>query len=160
MKKYVYVVLATALAGSAYAAENVVANGGFEAGVMPPWGTTSMTVAAAGARSGSYGAYYLTQTDGGGCPGDAELTRWCDLRQDLGRTVRPEEFVGAVMWVHFAPDALGNPWYLNVTLGTNELEFASTEGELVRGWNRVTFPGELVTTPFSFVYIKPSFAIG
>jgi hypothetical protein len=160
MRKYIYVVLATVLAGTAFAAENVVGNGGFEAGVMPPWAATRMAVAAAGARSGSYGAYYFTQTDGGGCPGDAELTRWCDLRQDLGRTVGPDEFVGAVLWVYFAPDDLGNPWYLDVALGTNALRLESGKGELVRGWNRVTFPRELVTAPFSFVHIKPSLAIG
>lgn len=160
MKKYIYLILATVPAGAAFAAENVVGNGGFEAGVIAPWGTTSMAVAAAGARSGGYGAYYLTQTDGAGCPGDAELTRWCDLRQDLGRTVRPDEFVGATLWVHFVPDNLGNPWYLSVTLGANELDLESSKGELVRGWNRVAFPRELVTAPFSFVYIKPSFAIG
>jgi hypothetical protein len=160
MKKYIYIILATVPAGAALAAENVVGNGDFEAGVMGPWTTTRMAVAAAGARSGSYGAYYFTQTDGGGCPGDAELTRWCDLRQDLGRTVRPNEFVGATLWVYYAPDNLGNPWYLNVTLGTNELRLESDKGELVRGWNRVTFPRELVTAPFAYVYIKPSLAIG
>jgi len=160
MTKYIYVLVATALAGTAFGAENVVTNGGFEAGAMPPWATTRMAVAAAGARAGSYGAYYLTQTDGAGCSGDAELTRWCDLRQDLGRTVRPDDFVGATLWVHFAPDNLGNPWYLNVALGANELDLESAKGELVRGWNRVTFPRELVTSPFAYVYIKPSFAIG
>lgn len=160
MRKYVNVFWAVVLAGTAFAAENVVSNGGFEAGAMPPWTTTRMAVVAAGARSGSYGAYYFTQTDGGSCPGDAELTRWCDLRQDLGRTVGPDEFVGAVMWVYFAPDNLGNPWYLDVALGPNGLRLESVKGELVRGWNRVAFPGELVTAPFSFVYIKPLLAIG
>jgi hypothetical protein len=76
MKMYISVFSAMALAAAAFAAENVVSNGGFEAGVMPPWTTTRMAVAAAGARAGSYGAYYFTQTDGAGCSGDAELTRW------------------------------------------------------------------------------------
>lgn len=160
IKKHIYVILATALASAAFAAENVVGNGGFEAGAMPPWTTTRMTVAAAGARAGNYGAYYFTQTDGAGCPGDAELTRWCDLRQDLGRTVRPDEFVGATLWVHFAPDNLGNPWYLEVALGGNELRLESSKGQLLRGWNRVTFPRELVTLPFGYIYVKPIFAIG
>ncbi len=161
MKKYIYIYVAVALAaGVAQAAENVVGNGGFEAGAMPPWTTTRMTVAAAGARAGNYGAYYFTQTDGGGCPGDAELTRWCDLRQDLGRTVSPNEFVGATLWVHFAPDNLGNPWYLEVALGGNELRLESSKGQLVRGWNRVAFPRELVTLPFGYIYVKPIFAIG
>ncbi|MEE8639802.1 MAG: hypothetical protein V3T41_05270 [bacterium] len=160
MKIYVSVFSAMALAAAAFAAENVVSNGGFEAGVMAPWTTTRMTVAAAGARAGSYGAYYLTQTDGAGCPGDAELTRWCDLRQDLGRTVEPNEFVGATLWVHFAPDNLGNPWYLDVALGVNEMRLESAKGHLVRGWNRVTFPRELVTQPFGYIYVKPIFAIG
>jgi hypothetical protein len=163
MKNDICILLAVAFAVSAaaaFAADNVVANGGFEAGVIAPWATTSMVVTSSAPRSGSYWAYYLTQTDGAGCPGDAELTRWCDLRQDLGRTVRPDEFVGAELWVHFAPDGLGNPWYLDVALGDNELKLSSARGELVRGWNHVTFPRELATLPFDYIYVKPIFAIG
>lgn len=161
MRKYIYAYVAAVLAaGSALAAENVVANGGFEAGALPPWTATRMVAAAAGAKSGEYGAYYFSQTDGGSCPGDAELTRWGDIRQNLGRTVKPEEFVGATMWVYFAPDKLGNPWYLEVALGPNELRLESAQEQLVRGWNRVAFPCELVTLPFDYVYVKPVFAIG
>lgn len=160
MKKHICFYLAALAAGTALAAENVVANGGFEAGVIAPWATASMVVTSSGPRSGNYWAYYFTQTDGDGCSGDAELTRWCDLRQNLGRAVRPDEFVGAVLWVHFSPDNLGNPWYLDVALGDNELQLSSARGELVRGWNGVTFPRELATRPFDYIYIKPSFAIG
>jgi hypothetical protein len=161
MKKYIYVTISVAFAaGAALAAENVVANAGFEAGVLEPWTATRMVAAAAGAKSGVYGAYYFSQTDGGPCPGDAELTRWGDLRQNLGRTVKPDDFVGATMWVYFAPDDKGNPWYLDVALGPNELRLESARGELVRGWNRVAFPRELAKLPFDFVYVKPVFAIG
>nr|NIT35334.1 hypothetical protein [candidate division Zixibacteria bacterium] len=136
------------------------ANGGFEAGVMAPWTTTRMAVASSGARTGSYWAYYFTRTGGTRYAADAELTRWCDLKQKLGRAVRPNEFLAADLWIHYAPDNLGNPWHLELALGPNELRLSSSRGELARGWNRVTFPRRLVTLPFDYVYVKPSFTIG
>jgi hypothetical protein len=160
MKNTIYLFIALLVVGAAYAAENAISNGGFEAGVLAPWATTGMSASPEGARSGSYGAYYLTQTDGEGCPGDAELERWCDLRQDLGRTVDPDEFLGAVIWVYYEPDKLGNPWYLDVALGFNELRLESSKDELVRGWNRVAVTAESVTVPFAYVHIRPSFTIG
>jgi|GEM_PF-5481661 len=161
MKNDIRILLAVAFAASAAAAsEDLVANGGFEAGVMAPWATTTMVVTSSGAPKGSYWAYYFTQTGSARCAGDAELTRWCDLKQELERTVRPAEFVAAQLWIHYAPDDLGNPWHLELALGPNELRLSSSRGELVRGWNYVTFPRKSVTLPFDYVYVKPSFTIG
>jgi hypothetical protein len=161
MKNNIRIVFAVAFAASAAAAsEDIVANGGFEAGVMAPWKTTGMVVTSSGAAKGSYWAYYLTQTGNAPFAGDAELTRWCDLRQELGRTVRPAEFLAAQLWIHYTPDNLGNPWHLELALGPNEVRLSSSRGELVRGWNYVTFPRKSVTLPFDYVYVKPSFTIG
>jgi hypothetical protein len=40
------------------------------------------------------------------------------------------------------------------------MRLESSQGQLVRGWNRVAFPRELVTQPFGYIYVKPIFAIG
>lgn len=161
MKNDIRILLAVAFAASAaVASEDLVANGGFEAGVMAPWATTRMAVTSSGARTGSYWAYYFTQTGSARCAGDAELTRWCGLTQELERTVRPAEFLAAQLWIHYTPDNLGNPWHLELALGPNEVRLSSSRGELVRGWNHVTFPRKSVALPFDYVYVKPSFTIG
>jgi hypothetical protein len=161
MKNNIRILLAVALVASAAAAsEDLVANGGFEAGVIAPWATTTMVVTSSGAPKGSYWAYYLTQTGDCRFARDAELTRWCDLKQKLARTVKPSEFLAARLWIHYTPDNLGNPWHLELALGPNEVRLSSSRGELVRGWNHVTFPRKSVALPFDYVYVKPSFTIG
>jgi hypothetical protein len=160
--KYLKIIMAiTAWAAAAYGAEDLVVNGGFEQGEMGPWQAKGMEVSAAGAYTGSYGAYFYVQLDGD-CAngGDAEQTVWGELRQALGREVKPAEVRGVDLWVYFAPDTENNPWGLDVKLGLNEKTLTSTRGELKKGWNHVWFPVEEITLPFSDVYVKASLVTG
>ncbi len=144
------VVTACAAAGAA----ELVTNGGFETGALPPWTADKMVVSSQGPRSGNYWAYFKRET--AATITTAEQIYWGELRQEFGRTYSPASFITADLWVYFHPDNVGSPWYLTVKLGPNYLHLESKKGELGRGWNHVTFPAALVTQPFNDVYVKPS----
>jgi hypothetical protein len=164
MSKLSYYVMFMAFAAAAFGAENVVANTGFESGEMGPWVATGMEVAAEGAHTGVYGAYFYAEIGCdamGECGGyDAGQVVSGDVRQDFGREIKAEDLRGVDFWVFYAPDAEGNPWRLDVALGPNEYLLNSSRGELKKGWNHIWIPVERVTRPFSFVDIKPSLETG
>ncbi|MGD8717855.1 MAG: hypothetical protein PVH29_03435 [Candidatus Zixiibacteriota bacterium] len=153
-------------AGAAYAADNVVENGDFESGNASPWVTTNMGISADGARTGSYGAYFYELISGDSCgrpgaPGfDAEQAVWGEITQNFGREITAGAVTRVGMWVYYLPDTEGNPWFLTVSLGSNEILLSSERGELVKGWNYVTFPAEKITRPFSDLSVQPSLRTG
>jgi hypothetical protein len=151
---------------TAYAAENIVENGDFETGDSLPWGFTNMVLSAEGARNGNYGAYFYEVISGDSRGGlnastfDAEQAVWGELEQTFTREIRADDVTHVGMWVYYLPDTEGNPWYLVVSLGLNELSLSSERGELVKGWNYVSFPVRSITKPFTGIYVKRSLRTG
>jgi len=164
MAKYAKMLAFLAIAATSFGAENIVVNAGFESGGFTPWVANDMSLAAEGAYSGAYGAYFFVRLEGDSCAGragaDAAQVVSGDVQQDLSREITPAELRGVDFWVYYAPDTEGNPWRLDVALGANEYVWSSSRGELKAGWNHIWIPVERVTRPFSSVYIEPSLETG
>jgi hypothetical protein len=134
-------VAAVAVTAGAGWAEELVVNGGFETGAFAPWVTDKATILDWG-HSGDYCAGYFYRESS---------METVTLRQDLARTVYPDEVARAELW------AYGPPSYIFLAGATFKFYLGPsnmvTNSYIHDKWMKLSFQPGQITAPFNYIYI-------
>jgi len=145
-----YFVALLVCAGAAAASEEIVQNGGFETGALPPWTAYNFKVGS----GGSPGPHSGTYAAGMGYYGYIYEPLTGYTRQDFGKTYSPAEVKSADFWIWPDPRSYGNRAVVTsyeVKLGANNTFGGSPPGG---HWYHVVLPTSGIQYPFDYINIS------
>jgi len=151
-KIMVYVVAMLVCAGAAAAYEEIVQNGGFETGALPPWTAYNFKVGSGGSPGPHSGAYAA----GMGYYGYIYEPLTGYVRQNLGKTYYPDEVTYAGFWILPDRKSVGGTRAVVTLYEVNLGDDNYFAGYPPWGywWHEIVLPTANIHYPFDYINIS------